>query len=197
MGIKKIQKGQNIPLYIWYWFTYIVIICAIWFSFIWVEHTNVLFLYEKPKNFLVDIARFFPGPDGKYVGLVDQGFADIAQNYCIFFSTNLIVFILFVVVSIRPMISDHNGLREIEKTSRRYSELHKIARYLFVLGFAWLLFLRSKINYQHETVFYDYEIHKGPAHYYLDLVMWICLFVTTMSSIAHIWIWLRNKSYIN
>lgn len=153
------------------WFIYIGLATMIWLIFVWDAAFIPAILSSDARVYLVEIARFFPGPNGRFASLIEHKYADIAENYSIYFSVNLLFFIGFFVLSLPVFWNDKKTLVVLKNSTNLGIKI------LVIWGVAvTVLFVMKSIDYKPEVPLLNYEIHKGSAYYWFDLVGWIGLF---------------------
>jgi len=158
------------------WFLYMGAAALIWLIFVWDEAFIPAMLSTDTREYLVELARFFPGTNGRYLSLIEHGYPDVAQNYSLYFSINLIFFIGFFVLLLPVFWND-------KKLDIRIEKMGNYGTYAILFGgmVVAILFIMSSIDYDHEKTFFNYEIHKGSAYYWIDLVGWSGLFLEAIA----------------
>ncbi len=102
---------------------------------------------------------------------MEHKYESIAENYSIYFSVNLLFFIGFFVLSLPVFWSDKKTFVILKKGTNWGIKI------LVSWGaIATVLFIMKSIDYKRESPFLNYEIYKGGAYYWIDLVGWFGLF---------------------
>ena len=174
------------------WFIYIGFAILIWLVFVWNAAFIPAMLPPDARVFLVEIARNFPGPNGRFVSLIEHKYQGIAENYSIYFSVNLLFFIGFFVLSLPVFWNDKKTFVILKRSTNMGIKI--LVSWGVVVA---VLFIMKSIDYEPEVPLLNYEIHKGSAYYWVDLVGWIGLFGVSAIFASNLILVLRQHIWRN